>query len=350
MLSAEQRRDVGFDALCARASLARLIERASQGRYFDGAEGEVLTETARRSGKLYDQNRPTVPWEMLSTRADTVGAAATGGYLVPGSAVLPAADALRPTTVVVQLGANVVPVSTANYNLPRQTGRSTAIWQSTESTVVTESDQTFGSVALTPHTVGSYTEVSRLLLLQSDADQVIRRDLLGVVGRAIDLAALHGTGINGQPLGITGTPGIGSFSGTTLAIGGIVDAFVALGDGLSDSGGVAANRTIAGTLRKRVETGAASMIWNGNVVEGTVAGFPARSSTAVASGNLILGSWEKLTIATWNGGVDIMVNPYGDPVTAPNNFAKGILGIRCFCSLDIGISYPSAFSVASAVT
>jgi HK97 family phage major capsid protein len=271
-------------------------------------------------------------------------------HTLAGSAVLPAADALRTTAVVVQLGANVEQVSTANYNLPRQTGKATATWQSTESTVVAESDQTFGSVALSPHTVGAYTEASRQLLLQSNADDLVKRDLLAVVGRAIDLAALHGTGINGQPLGITGTPGIGSFSGTTLAIGGIVDAFTSLGDGLGEVGGVAANRTVAGTLRKRVETGAANMIWQGNVVEGTVAGFPARSSTAVASGNLIIGDWSRLTIATWNGGIELMVNPFGDPVTAPNNFAKGIVGIRCFCSLDVGISYPSAFTVASAVT
>jgi HK97 family phage major capsid protein len=350
MFSPEQRRDVAFDALCQRASLSRLVERGSQNRYYDGELGEVLHESARRAGKPFDQSRPIVPWEMLSTRADTVGAAATGGYLVSGSAVLPAADALRPTTVVVQLGAQVAEVSTANYNLPRQTGKATATWQSAESTVVTESDQTFGSVALSPHTVGAYSEASRQLLLQSNADDLIKRDLLAVVGRAIDLACLHGTGFNGQPLGITNTPGIGSFSGTTLAIGGIVDAFTALGDGLGDGGGVAANRIVAGTLRKRVETGAASMIWQGNVVTGTVAGFPARSSTAVAAGNLILGSWERLTIALWNGGIELAVNPFGDPVTAPNNFAKGIIGIRCFCSLDVGVSYPSAFTVATAVT
>jgi len=71
---------------------------------------------------------------------------------------------------------------------------------------------------------------------------------------------------------------------------------------------------------------------------------------AVASGNLIVGSWDKLTIATWNGGIELMVNPFGDPVTAPNNFKMGIVGVRCFCSLDVGLSYPSAFTVAGTVT
>jgi HK97 family phage major capsid protein len=350
MFSPEQRTDVKFDALCQRASLSRLIERASQARYFDGAEGEILGETARRSGRIFDSSRPVVPWEMLAIRADTVTSAASGGYLVPSSAVLPAADALRPTTVVVQLGANVVPVSTANYSLPRQTGVATAAWMTAETTVIAEKEQTFGSVGLSPHTVGAYTEVSRQLLLQSNADEVIRRDLLAVVGRAIDLAALHGTGMLGQPLGITNMPGIGSFSGTSLAIGGVVDAFTSLGDGLGEGGGVAANRTVAGTLRKRVETGGTKTIWDGNVVNGTVAGFPARSSTAVASGNLIIGSWDKLTVALWNGGIEVMTNPFGDPLTAPNNFAKGIVGIRCFASLDVGISFPSAFTVSTAVT
>jgi hypothetical protein len=135
-----------------------------------------------------------------------------------------------------------------------------------------------------------------------------------------------------------------------ITVAGVVDAFTSLGDGLGEGGGCAAARTVAGTLRKRVETGAATMIWNGNVVNGTVAGFPARSSTAVNSGNLIIGDWSRLTIATWNGGIELTINPFGDPVTAPNNFAKGIIGIRCFCSLDIGLSFPSAFTVATAVT
>jgi hypothetical protein len=117
MFSPEQRADVRFDALSKRASISRVIERAWQGRYFDGAEGEILQESARRAGKPFDQSRPTIPWEMLS-RADSVGAAATGGFLVSDSKVLPAADALRPAVVVLQLGAQVAEVSTANYSLP----------------------------------------------------------------------------------------------------------------------------------------------------------------------------------------------------------------------------------------
>lgn len=350
MLSLSEQADIHFDALCQDVSLARIVERGAQSRYFDGAEGEMLQESARRAGKPFDQTRPIVPWEAL-VRAVTVASAAGGGYLVPGQKLLPAAEALRPTTLSIQLGGEVVPVSAGNYSQPRQTGVATATWQSAESTVAGQAGQTFGSVSLSPKEVIAYTEVSRQLLLQSNADMVIRRDLLAVIGRSIDLKALHGSGIAGEPLGITNTPGIGTFSGTTLAIAGVVDAFVALGDGLGETGGgVAANRTVAGTLRKRAETSAGTMIWDGNVVNGTVAGFPARSSTAVAAGNLIVGSWDKLLICVWGGGIELMTNPFGDGVTGTANFQKGIVGIRAICSLDVGVSYPSAFTVAATVT
>jgi hypothetical protein len=109
---------------------------------------------------------------------------------------------------------------------------------------------------------------------------------------------------------------------------------------------------VAGALRARAEVsgGGTRTLWEGKLDDGTCMSYPARSSTAVASGNLIVGSWDKLTIAVWNSGIELAINPFGDPVSAPNNFARGVIGIRAFCSLDVGLSYPSAFTVASAVT
>ena len=73
-----------------------------------------------------------------------------------------------------------------------------------------EAEQTFGQVAFLPKTVAAYTEVSRLLLLQSNADFVIARDLLRIIGTAIDKAALYGTGLNGQPIGLASLAGVAS--------------------------------------------------------------------------------------------------------------------------------------------
>ena len=350
-LPSERRQDSDpFTALRRRVSLPRIIERAQEQRRFEGAEGEYLHETAHRFGKLYDQSRPIIDWELLApaTQQRDASVAGSGGYLVSTS-VSAAADALRPTTVALQLGATGMD-AVGNLSVPRQTGVAPGTWLTGEGVTATEGNQTFGQLALSPKTVGAYTEVSRLLLLQSNADAIIKRDLLAVIGRAIDLAALHGTGLNGQPTGITNTSGIGSFSGTSLALTGLVDAFVGLGDGLGTHGGVAASRTVAGTLRKRAEnSGSTRTLWDGALTDGTVIGYPGRSSTAVAAGNLIIGSWEKLLIPVW-GGLELMVNPYGDPTSAPQNFQKGIVGMRCFATVDVGITYPSAFALAATVT
>jgi HK97 family phage major capsid protein len=331
-----------------RVSIARIIQRGAEMRPYDGAELEYLTEQSRIAGKPYDQTRPTLGWDVLS-RADTAGVGSQGGYTV-GTEVGSAVDALRPTTVTVQLGATIIEAK-GNFALPRQTGVATANWLSTESTVGAESDSTYSQVGFTPHTVSAYSEASRQLLLQSNADMLLRRDILSVLGRAIDKAALHGPGIAGQPLGLTNISGVGTFSGSSLAISGVTGAFVGLGDALGQRGGAAANRTTAGLLRQRPEnTGSEKTLWSGQLTNGTVLDYPARSSTAINSGNLIIGSWEYLVIATWGGGVELMVNPFGDSVTGPQNFQKGIYGYRALCSMDVGCIFPTAFTVASAVT
>ena len=118
-----------------------------------------------------------VPWQVF-TRADIVGSDSFGGYLVE-TLNLDAVDALRPSTVAIQLGATVIPAPYgANVNVPRQTGVGTASWLTNEQTTITESDQVFGQIASSPHTLAAYTEVSRLLTLQaapSPAEFVVRR-------------------------------------------------------------------------------------------------------------------------------------------------------------------------------
>ena len=213
-----------------------------------------------------------------------------------------------------------------------------------------EAEKTFGQVAFLPKTVAAYTEVSRLLLLQSNADFVIARDLLRIIGTAIDKAALYGTGLNGQPIGLASLAGVGAFSGATASVSTFTTAFVGLGDALGNRGGVAANRSTAGLLRTRPEsTYSSRTLWDGELTDGTVINYPARSSTAIPSGNAIVGSWEYLVIAVW-GGIELMVNPYGDRVTGTANFQKGVVGYRVMATVDTGVVYPSAFTVGTGVT
>ena len=326
---------------------------------------DVMAQDTRRSGlefeisKDLERAQPAahggliVPW-LAFTRADAVGPLSAGGYLVE-TVNVEAADALRPNMVVGGLGATIINAPYgANVNLPRLTGVATASWLPSEATTVTETQQTFGQVGFTPHTVGAYTELSRLLILQaapSPAEFVVRRDLIAVVARALDLAALFGTGTTGQPHGLAGATGVSTFSGTTLALTGIVNAAVALGDALDDSAGVAANRTTAGLLKTRPESaGSTRLLWEGSLVAGECVGMPARSSSALSSGAMFIGSWRYLNLVVWGGGVEVSANPYGDQASGVGNFQKGIVGVRAFLTADSNPTFPSAFNYASTVT
>lgn len=316
-----------------------------------GIAAEVHAELMSRGQMPAQPNSLLVPYEILSNRADVAATSAAGGYLIGEQANLPAADALRPRMVIGGLGATIIPAPYgANVSLPKQSGTATAHWLTSETDPVPEVDQVFGQVAFSPHTVGGYTELSRLLLRQAaptSADAVISRDLGGVVARAIDLAALFGTGAAGQPLGIAGTAGIGTFSAAACSLGSLVNATSALGNALDESAGVATTLAVAGSLRQRVEVaGGTRMLWEGSLLNGLVTGLPARSSTALTAGDIIIGSWAYLNVVTY-GALEISVNPFA---MAGQQFQKGIVGVRCFATVDTAPTYAAAFTLGTAFT
>jgi HK97 family phage major capsid protein len=198
---------------------------------------------------------------------------------------------------------------------------------------------------LSPKTVSAYTEFSRQLLLQSSpaVDRFLTRILLSAVGVAIDVSVLNGSGASGQPLGIIGTPGIGSVTGTTLALAGVHEFQTDIGDALTATCGYATTRAVAKVLAERERlTGSGVSLWEGNLYEGTLGGYRAMSSGNIPTDHLVFGDWPKILLASW-GTLAIEVNPFAQ-------FQNAILGMRCIHSLDVGVLRPAAFSVATAVT
>src|SRR5262249_7741440 len=71
-------------------------------------------------------------------------------------------------------------------------------------------NQTIDQVPFTPKTVGAFTDISRRFaeLVNTDAEMFVRDDLANIVARALDLAALNGTGASNQPLGVIQNPSV----------------------------------------------------------------------------------------------------------------------------------------------
>lgn len=283
----------------------------------------------------------------LMRRDLTVATAGAGGYLASTDNV-GFIEMLRNRSVAFRMGARRLSGLQGSVTVPRQSAAATAYWLSTEGTQITESQQTFVQMALSPKNVGAYTEVSRQLLLQSSpgAEGIVTDDLAQVVAIAADLGALEGSGASGQPTGISQTSGIGSVTGTSLAAAGVIEFMsdVAGSNVMPLRPGYVTTPAVAALLMARPElpsTGT-TRLWTGNLWDGALFGVPAMTSAQLTAATMVFGDWQELVIAEW-GVLEIEVNPYA-------NFQAGIIGVRAMYSMDVGVRRPFAFSRATSIT
>jgi HK97 family phage major capsid protein len=319
-----------------------------------GLEFEAHREIAKRTNSVINENTFYVPLEVQrrsipqKRAADLSVAAAGGGYLVE-TTNQGFIEMLRNRSVAFQLGATRLSGLVGNVNIPKQSAAATAYWLAAETTQITDTVQTIVQVPLTPKTVGAYTEISRLLLLQSspDAEGIVMADLAQVTALAVDKAALHGAGGSGEPAGIVGASGVGSVTATTIGTGtyGKMLDFqlsLATSNALFGNLGYVTTPTVAKLLTAYSRfANTDTPIWDGNLLNATVAGLPAITSNQVEAGYMIFGNWADLIIGEW-GILSVEANPYA-------NFQAGIVGVRAMYTVDIALRRGQSFAVSTSV-
>jgi HK97 family phage major capsid protein len=318
-------------------------------------EAEVSQAIGRRMGKQAGEFNFYVPLEVqqahgLSGQRDMIVATSTlGGYMV-GTQVQGFIDLLRNRSVVMRLGATMLPGLTGSVSIPKQTAAATAYWFASEAGTATESTPTFGQLALTPKTVGGYVEVSRQLLLQTNynADGIINADLARVIGLAVDTAAISGPGTAGQPTGITQTSGIGTANptaGTAVVYADMIrfQSTVAGSNAMMPGFSYVTTPTVAGILMGKTRfTNSDTPIWEGNILDGRVVGAQAMTSLQIGSGQMLGGDFSNVVIGEW-GVLEIEANPYAQ-------FQSGIVGVRALYTCDVGVRYAAAFALGTGLT
>ena len=313
-----------------------------------GFERECHAAILKRAGMGEAPNNGFfVPYE-VQKRDLTASTANQGGVLVQTSVQAQSfIELLRARTVVGQLGATMLSGLTGNVTIPRQTAAGTAVWLANEASTITEGQPVLGQLSLVPKNVGAYTEISRQLMLQSSvaADQLVMNDLVAVLARAIDLAALEGTGASGQPAGISVTAGIGSVTGTSLAYAGIIEfqSDVAAANALTPGCAYVTTPAVAALLKARQRFSSTDTpLWQGNLLDGNIEGFRAQTTTAVTAASMVFGDFSSVVIGEW-GMLELAMNPYA-------NFQAAITGIRAIQTVDVGIRYAGSFSRATSIT
>jgi HK97 family phage major capsid protein/HK97 family phage prohead protease len=317
-------------------SLSRAILQKADGK-LDGFEAEVSQEVALKRGM--QAGGFWVPPEAFAAnmgRSFVAGTGTLGGNIIETSNLGDQfIELLRNRTQVMRLGATVLNLDNP-VTIPQQNAAGSVNWVG-ETVASTLSVGNFTQITLSPKGVSAFQQYGKQLLATNNPsiDRIVRNDILQILGIAIDLAALHGTGANSQPTGIANVTGIGTVTlaangqalGNSTAYPALVSLETAIATANADVANMAylARASHRGTLRTQPRfANTNTPVWEsapGNV-DGMVNGYRAAVTNQIAT-NLTTGTattitsaiffanWSELLIANFNGGaIDLVVDPY----------------------------------------
>lgn len=251
-------------------------------------------------------------------------------------------DVLRNASSVMQAGSTMLSGLKGNVTIPKKTAASSAGWISTEGGAASESEFTDGSVTMTPRTLGAFTDLTRLMMMQSslDIEALVRDDLSRAIALAIDLGALQGSGSSGQPTGIKNVSGVNkptSFAAANPTFAEVVALETAVAEDNALLGNLAyiLPAGMYGALKTTAKASGQGLF----VVEqpgNTINGYRGIVSNQVTSGDLFFGNFADLLIGMY-GGLDILVDPY----TASSS---GNVRIRALQTVDVAVRNAVSFA------
>jgi HK97 family phage major capsid protein len=350
--SVKQERDdsLGLDAKEVRSySLLKVLRCLSNREAIDGLEKEASEAEARRLGR--DPSGIFVPAEIFAglqkRNIHRVGNAADGGYLVEETVdYANMVELLRNQSHVMALGARTITGLRGDVSIPRVISGTTAYWVS-ETGQVTSSKAQFGQLQAKPRRLGSTTNYSKQLLVQSGLgiESFVREDIMASFGLELDRAAINGAGA-AEPLGILNLASGDRASGVTFGAAPTwvkvvsFETAVETANALGLPGSRYAYLTTPGVKGAWKTTakisGQASWLWeNGDLVNG----YAARSTNQVPSNKVIFGDFSQVVFFEWTG-IDLTVDPY---TLADQNQVKVTMQKHVDCIIRQG----KAFSVSS---
>lgn len=267
-------------------------------------------------------------------------------------------DLLRSRAMVLRLGATYLPGLSGHAAFVRQTAAAVAEW--VQENPGSDQDQTelaLDLITLIPKTLQGSTFFSRQLMRMASVpiEDMVQRDLAQVHARALDRAAVHGTGADNQPEGIYVATGVNAvpFAGVpTFELIVAMETAIAEADG--DVGELAYLTTpgVRGLLRRTrlfADSTDSLAIWTGGVDSGMVNGYRAAASTQVRSDlgatptpadhGFVFGYWPACLIGEW-GLFELIVDPYSKK-------RQGLLEISSFQMVDIRLRHAEQFSKAT---
>lgn len=297
-------------------------------------------------------------------KALSVTSPADGGYLIPEVYSNDVIELLYPKTVIVELGAQTVPLTNGNLNLPKMTAGSRAQWGG-EQRKINPSAPKFGNIKLSAKRLEAIVPQTRELLMSTSfsADNMFANDLMRRMQLGLDYGGLYGKGGEFQPLGVAYNKDIQNINAKALdnlelsdASGKITADFpvfvrsTALSKNIDDiKAGWTFNSMLEGYLMN-LKTSTGAYIYRDEMNTGKLLGFPYKVSNQIPTNtgltDLFFGNWSDLLIGD-QMGLETYTTLDGtwtdDEGVQHNAFEENLAATRALMYDDIGVRHAESF-------
>lgn len=271
-------------------------------RLFDLIKGVV-------NNNLTDEQRQFVNGNEINYRAP-IQATATGmGEENVPEYKAPLEVAIRNASVLNKVGATWFSNAVGDIRIPKYDG-SNVFWADSENADAPDGASGFTEVTLSPKRLTAYITISRQFLAQSpeDAEAILVNDLAAAIGEKIDMTVFGtSSGSTAQPAGL--------FSGDYISTGSDLTAVtfqdvLGLEEQVEEHNGTnfmfVADPSVKYALRGTQLASGLQFVWQGGEIDGRTAVV----SNSVAKGGLLCFDPRDLACASWDNGMNIIVDPY----------------------------------------
>ena len=333
-------------------SFMKAVRGLVNGSGLNGLEREVSDEIAKRQGR--EARGFYAPDSFWTGKRDlTVGTDTAGGFLKPtehmGDQFI---DALRSRLVLNQLGTRFMSGLRGDVAIPKLAAGVAAGFVA-ENGATSEVNATFAQTTLSPKSLGAFTDVSRLLMIQSDpsVEQIVRDDLLNAIAQKIEDVAIEGAGSN-EPTGILETTGIGSVAigtnGGAATWGAVVDLIKEIEQDNAVNGEInfLTNSKVKAHLSQTPKVASTDSVmimndpwtnlygYNMSVTNNVPSDLTKGTGTGLSA--LIAGDFSNLMVGLFSTS-DVLVDPY-------TGGSSGAVRIRVMQEVDVAVRHAESFA------
>jgi HK97 family phage major capsid protein len=249
--------------------------------------------------------------------------------------------ALRPELTLEATGYHVIPVSGPSVSFAVVTSGATANMYDLDGTL-SDGDLTFATKELKPRKEGVCIPIPYSLLLQGrpEVDAIIEQDIVNALAELRDKMILVGTGANNQPTGVVATAGVNGMDIDEIKTWAGICKAEQLIRATGDFGGLCwvmnGNNKAAFESTLKDEAGYGGYLCEDNKIKG----FPVFVNNALDDNTVILGNFEQIVVADFDG-LFIKV----DDITYIKKGAVQVIATAAFDSL---VRRPGSFVVTTA--